>query len=44
MPLIENINYNMHNEIADLLKTNKDIIDDFINNPEQRDLTCLEIE
>jgi len=32
------------NEIAELLKKNKEIIDDFINNPEQKDLTCLEIE
>jgi predicted nuclease of predicted toxin-antitoxin system len=32
------------NEMAELLKTNKDIIDNFINNPEQKDLTCLEFE
>jgi len=31
-------------EIAELLKTAKEIIGDFINNPEQQDLTCLEIE
>jgi predicted nuclease of predicted toxin-antitoxin system len=32
------------NEIAELLKANKNIINDFINNPEQKELTCLEIE
>jgi predicted nuclease of predicted toxin-antitoxin system len=32
------------NDIADLLKANKDAISEFINNPEQEDLTCLEIE
>ena len=32
------------NVIAQLLVTNKDTIHDFINNPEQTDITCLEIE
>lgn len=32
------------NEIAELFLIKKDIIYDFINNPEQKDLTCLEIE
>jgi len=32
------------NEIAKLLKANKNSIIDFINNPEQTDLACLKIE
>lgn len=32
------------NDIVDLLKANKDAILAFIDNPEQKDLTCLEIE
>jgi predicted nuclease of predicted toxin-antitoxin system len=32
------------NEIVQLLTSNKDIINDFINKPEQLDLACLEIE
>jgi predicted nuclease of predicted toxin-antitoxin system len=32
------------NEIASLLIANRDTISDFINNPEQKDLTCLEID
>jgi predicted nuclease of predicted toxin-antitoxin system len=32
------------NNIADLLKANKDTIDEFINNPEQVKQTCLEIQ
>jgi predicted nuclease of predicted toxin-antitoxin system len=32
------------NDIAQLLKSNKDAIRDFMNHPEQQDLTCLEIE
>jgi predicted nuclease of predicted toxin-antitoxin system len=31
-------------EIVQLLKTIKESIFDFINNPEQKELTCLEIE
>jgi len=32
------------NDIAQLLTENKDVIFDFINNPEQKDIACLEIE
>ena len=32
------------NDIVNLLKANKDAIIEFINNPEQKDLICLEID